>query len=212
MKIPPDSFYLAETPCIDGGSESDGTLTEATLKSLINSVYPVFDDAPATLKTFFGTTDYGKNLVENGRSLRVLQSDKAISKTRIWLSFPPFINSSENLNKTYKDMKLKPTIEILGTFPVAEVNETVEQFKCLANLKSHGFNFVPWNIRDFKRHMDRENCKARLSDAEASPGFAEQMRVLKKLLDHVNELSENPNVSKWCPESSPTLAKMQCMN
>lgn len=204
---PPQS----KTACISGGT--DPTLTELTLKHLINSVFHIFDDAPVNM--FYATADYGKSLVKSTDPLVLFWSGYLnVEETRpskIWLNFPPFINSSHYLMITYADTVPKPTLEILGTFGGEDLSSTIEQLKCLAKLKHLGFKFQPWDIQDFRDHMNEMHCKGFIDQAVSTSSFTEEIEVVRELLNHVKDISENPNIEEWCPIPTSMLAKLQAM-
>ena len=186
-----------------------------SLKYLINSVFHIFDEAP--VNKFYGTVNYGEKLAENTDPVKLFWSGSGnldVSSTypsKIWLNYPPYVNSSHYLISSYQDRAEKPTIEILGMFSVEEVSETIEQFKCLAKLKHLGFKLVPWDTQDFRANLDQQHCKQLVDEAVNTNGFTEQHKVVEELLDHVNEMSQNPNIGTWCPVATTMLAKLQSM-
>lgn len=190
-------------------TDSASALNEWTLRELINSVSPgTFKDA--VVNTYYALTDFGGTVDDDSDPLHVLwpSTEQAVRPSKIWLNYAPYANSSRYLMQIYENSVNKPTIEIAGMYSVESVDMTIERLQCLAKLVSSGFKLIVWDTDTFRSKL-QEHCQVLITQASNSDAFGKRIEVLERLVEFVKELSNNPDIGKWCPTTASRRAKLQ---
>lgn len=190
-----------------------GSLNQWSLMHLINTIAPgTFADIPADNR-FYAAIDYGRTIEDKSDPLQVLWplglNSQQLAPAKIFLNYPPYVNTSHYFITIYGNSDVKPAIGILGMFGTETLGMAIDQLRCLAKLKYLKFPLVPWNIEDFRANVN-DACRQIIDEAVSSNRFTEEIKNVQHLIQFVTEMSQSNSsiVENWCPVATELAANL----
>ena len=207
-------YILAEgSPvCTVGSSHNTHTksMTLSDLNRIINIVHPVINNTHhhdnKYLITNYGETIYYRNDHNNiyHRFIDDVTLNRIPRPSTIWTSHSPCLACSRSLMLEYgKPETIKPTLRLATIDLGSSLLDTVNSLKCMAKLVHLNITILPWDWTEIRNNVHRAECIQSIDTAQRDLGFTYSQNEVRKIIEFINELSHNPQVSTWCELFSP---------
>ena len=124
----------------------------------------------------------------------------------IWASHSPCLACSRSLILEYgKPETIKPTLRLATIDLGSSLLDTVNSLKCMAKLVHLNITILSWDWTEIRNNVHRAECVQSIDTVQQNLGFTYSQNEVWKLIEFINELSHNPQVSTWCELFSPLI-------
>lgn len=194
-------FCTAERP----NTTNTDSMTLSDLNEIINIVDPVINDTQPSHKKYLAV-NYGERIFYSNdhyhayrRLFDATANDQIQKPNTIWMSHSPCLSCSKRLILEYgKPESIKPTLRIASIDLGSSLLDTVESLKCMAKMVHLNITITPWDWTEIRNNVHQAKCIQSVNLAQQDLGFIFNQNTLQKLVEFINELSLNPQVSTWC--------------
>ena len=158
------------------------------------------------LITNYGETIYYRNDHNNiyHRFIDDVTRNRIPRPSIIWVSHSPCLACSRSLMLEYgKPETIKPTLRLATIDLGSSLLDTVNSLKCMAKLVHLNITILPWDWTEIRNNVHRAECIQSIDTAQRDLGFTYSQNEVRKIIEFINELSHNPQVSTWCELFSP---------
>ena len=194
-------FCRAERP----NTTNIESMTLSDLNEIINIVDPVINNTQPSHKKYL-TVNYGERIFHSNdhyhayrRLFDVIANNEIPKPNTIWMSHSPCLSCSRRLIFEYgKAKSIKPTLQMASIDFGSSLVDTVDSLKCMAKMVHLNITIVPWDWTKIRNNIHQAQCIQSVDSAQQDLGFMYSQNTIQKLVEFINELSLNPQVSTWC--------------
>ena len=195
------TFCTAERP----NTTNTESMKLSDLNEIINIVDPVINNTQPSHKKYLAV-NYGERIFRSNdhyhayrRLFDAVENDEIPKPNTIWMSHSPCLSCSRRLIFEYgKPVSIKPMLRIASIELGSSLVDTVDSLKCMAKMVHLNITILPWDWTEVRNNIHQAKCIQSIDLAQQDLGFMYRQNTTQKLVEFINELSLNPQVSTWC--------------